>query len=69
MSWLPLVLRLLHIGGGEFRLDEAEGGTLLTISESGFNQVPLARRAEAFRMNEQGWAEQTRNVERHVSNA
>lgn len=53
----------------EFRLDETEGGTLLTIVESGFDQIPLARRAEAFRMNEQGWAEQTRNIERHVSHA
>ncbi len=32
----------------EFQLDEADGGTLLTIIESGFDQVPLARRTEAF---------------------
>jgi uncharacterized protein YndB with AHSA1/START domain len=51
----------------EFRLDEADGGILLTIIESGFDRIPLARRAEAFRMNEQGWTEQTRNIERHVS--
>lgn len=53
----------------EFRLDEADDGTLLTIVESGFDQIPLARRAVAFRMNDQGWAEQTRNIEHHVSNA
>jgi uncharacterized protein YndB with AHSA1/START domain len=53
----------------EFRLDEADGGTLLTIVESGFDQIPLARRAEAFRMNDQGWTEQTLNIERHVSHA
>jgi uncharacterized protein YndB with AHSA1/START domain len=53
----------------EVRLDEADGGTLLTIVESGFDQIPLARRAEAFRMNDQGWAEQTLNIERHVSHA
>jgi uncharacterized protein YndB with AHSA1/START domain len=51
----------------EFRLDEADGGTILTIIESGFDRIPLARRAEAFRMNDQGWTEQTRNVERYVS--
>ncbi len=51
----------------EFRLEEADGATLLTIVESGFDQIPLARRAEAFRKNEGGWAEQTRNIERHVS--
>ncbi len=51
----------------EFRLDDADSGTLLTIVESGFDRIPLARRAEAFRMNEQGWAEQARNIDRYVS--
>lgn len=51
----------------EFRLDETGEGTVLTIVESGFDRIPLARRAEAFRMNEGGWTEQTRNIERHVS--
>jgi uncharacterized protein YndB with AHSA1/START domain len=51
----------------EFRLEEAEGGTLLTIVESGFDRIPLARRAEAFKMNDSGWTEQIRNIERHVS--
>jgi uncharacterized protein YndB with AHSA1/START domain len=51
----------------EFRLEEAAGGTHLTIVESGFDQIPLARRAEAFRMNEGGWTEQLTNIERHVA--
>lgn len=51
----------------EFRLEESEGGTLLTIVESGFDQIPLDRREKAFRMNDQGWTEQTKNIERHVS--
>lgn len=51
----------------EFRLEEAAEGTVLTIVESGFDLIPLARRAEAFRMNENGWAEQVRNIDRHVS--
>src|ERR1044071_1739391 len=43
----------------EFRLDEiAGGGTAVTIVESGFDKIPLARRAEAYRMNDQGWAGQ-----------
>jgi uncharacterized protein YndB with AHSA1/START domain len=50
----------------EFRLEEADGGTLLTITESGFDGIPAARRAEAFRMNDQGWTEQTENIRRHV---
>lgn len=51
----------------EFRLDEADEGTLLTITESGFDAVPLARRAEAFRMNEKGWTGQAKNIERYVT--
>ena len=51
----------------EFRLEDADGATLLTIVESGFDRIPLARRAEAFRMNDHGWTAQTLNIERHVS--
>jgi uncharacterized protein YndB with AHSA1/START domain len=51
----------------EFRLEEVPGGTELTVVESGFDRLPLARRAEAFRMNEGGWSEQLRRIERHVS--
>ena len=51
----------------EFRLDEAEGGTVLTIVESGFDRIPVARRAEAFRMNEGGWSQQVTNIAQHVS--
>jgi uncharacterized protein YndB with AHSA1/START domain len=51
----------------EFRLEEADDGTVLTIVESGFDRIPLARRAEAFRMNDGGWTEQMKNIERYVS--
>ncbi len=51
----------------EFRLDETGGNTALTIIESGFDRIPLARRAEAFRMNDLGWTEQARNIERYLS--
>lgn len=51
----------------EFTLDEASGGTRLAIVESGFDRIPLARRAEAFRMNEGGWAEQMQNIRRYAS--
>lgn len=51
----------------EFTLEEVPGGTRLTIVESGFDKLPLARRAEAFRMNEGGWTEQIQNIERHVT--
>jgi uncharacterized protein YndB with AHSA1/START domain len=51
----------------EFRLEETSKGTELTIVESGFDALPKARRAEAWRMNDGGWAEQIRNIERHVT--
>ena len=52
----------------EFTLEDAEGGgTVLRIVESGFDRIPLARRAEAFRMNTEGWSGQIRNLERYVS--
>ena len=51
----------------EFRLTEATGGTLLHLTESGFDHLPASRRAEAFRMNDGGWAAQLKNIERHVA--
>ena len=50
-----------------FELKEVEGGTLLTVVESGFDKVPLSRRLEAFRMNSGGWDEQMKNIERYVA--
>jgi len=50
----------------EFRLEPTATGTWLTLSESGFDKVPQGRRAEAFRMNDQGWAKQMKNIEQHV---
>lgn len=51
----------------EFHLAEVAEGTQVTVVESGFDQIPLERRAEAFRMNEGGWAEQVQNLAKHVS--
>ncbi|BDG08703.1 SRPBCC family protein [Anaeromyxobacter paludicola] len=51
----------------ELRLSEAPGGTELSVVESGFDQVLPARRDEAFRMNEGGWAAQLENIARHVA--
>jgi len=51
----------------EFRLEDIPGGTLLLLTESGFDKVPADRRAEAWRRNEGGWSEQMKNIERHVA--
>ena len=51
----------------EFRLeDDTGGGTLLTVTESGFDALPPERRNEAFRMNDEGWAIQMTNIQAHV---
>lgn len=52
-----------------FELEEVDGGTMLTVVESGFDGIPPARRAEAFRSNSQGWAIQMENIKQHVDQA
>jgi hypothetical protein len=51
----------------EFRLEKTAGGTLLVLTESGFDKLPGDRRLEAFRRNDGGWAEQMKNVENYLS--
>lgn len=50
-----------------FELQEVDGSTLLSVVESGFDNIPPARRLEAFRMNSGGWDEQMKNIEKHVA--
>ena len=52
-----------------FELAEAPGGTRLTITESGFDRIPIERRAKAFTANEEGWEMQTRLIARHLESA
>jgi uncharacterized protein YndB with AHSA1/START domain len=53
----------------EFHLQKSATGTLLVVTESGFDNVPAERRAEAFRMNDGGWTQQMKNIEAHVARA
>ena len=50
-----------------FELEEVAGATRLTITESGFDAVPLERRAEAFTQNSEGWAAQTKLIEKYLA--
>jgi uncharacterized protein YndB with AHSA1/START domain len=50
-----------------FELQDAEGGTLLSVVESGFDNVPPHRRLDAFRMNSEGWDEQMQRIAKHVA--
>jgi uncharacterized protein YndB with AHSA1/START domain len=52
-----------------FELEEVAGGTMLRVVESGFDDVPLARRAQAYRMNGEGWTYPMGAIERHVGTA
>jgi uncharacterized protein YndB with AHSA1/START domain len=51
----------------EIVLAPAPEGTLLTVTESGFDKLPADRRAKAFEMNEGGWTVQMENIARHVN--
>ncbi len=51
----------------EFRLEKTAGGTLLVVTESGFDKIPVGRREEALRKNEGGWTAQMKNIESYVA--
>ena len=50
-----------------FDLEPVDGGTRLTITESGFEALPGDLRGEAFRRNDGGWSQQMKNIEIHVT--
>ena len=52
-----------------FALEDAPGGVMLTITESGFDQIPQARRAKAFTSNEQGWSIMMKVIEKYLDRA
>ncbi len=50
-----------------FELEDAPGGTLLTVVETGFDGLPAARHDKAFRENTDGWTEQMESLDRYVT--
>ena len=50
----------------EFILEPIEDGTLLRVTESGFDNIPAGRRLQALSMNTRGWEIQVNNIKRHV---
>jgi len=52
-----------------FTLEDAADGVMLTVTESGFDRIPLARRATAFSANEGGWAMVVTLIEKHLAQA
>ena len=70
--WHPYGMDVEHLDAEpmtlvEFHLEAAGDATLLTITESGFDQIPLARRAEAFTANDGGWTHQLRLVAAYLA--
>ena len=51
----------------EFKLEKTAGGTLLVLTESGFENIPADRRLEAWRRNDGGWTQQMKNIEGYVA--
>ena len=49
-----------------FSLEQAADGVILTVTESGFDAIPLARRAKAFAENEQGWTMMVKVVQKYL---
>jgi uncharacterized protein YndB with AHSA1/START domain len=51
----------------EFRLEKTATGTLLVVTESGFDKIPSNRRLEALRSNDGGWTELMKVIEDYVA--
>lgn len=52
-----------------FTLEEVANGVMLTVVESGFDGIPLARRAQAFSANEGGWSMMVKVIEEYLAQA
>ena len=52
-----------------FALEDVAEGVLLTVTESGFDQIPIDRRAKAFTANEGGWSMVVKLIEKYLSYA
>jgi len=50
-----------------FELEELPEGTRLTVTESGFDRIPIARRSKAYRENDEGWRGQLENLTGHLA--
>ncbi|HEX6432857.1 MAG TPA: SRPBCC family protein, partial [Gemmatimonadales bacterium] len=52
-----------------FQLEDAPEGTRLTVTETGFDRVPVARRGKAYRENDEGWTGQLENIRKYLGAA
>ena len=52
-----------------FLVEPTTAGTRVTVSETGFDQIPLSRRAKVYADNAQGWATVVVWLKEHVEAA
>ncbi|MEQ9347704.1 MAG: SRPBCC family protein [Thalassospira sp.] len=52
----------------EFWLEETEGQTSVRVRETGFDNLPSHRVAEALRANTNGWGFQLENIKKYAEN-
>jgi uncharacterized protein YndB with AHSA1/START domain len=52
-----------------FELADVAEGTRLSVRETGFDQIPVARRGKAYRGNEAGWTGQLENIRKYLASA
>ena len=52
-----------------FTLEQTANGVMLTVTESGFDRIPLDRRVKAFTANEQGWGMVVKLIAKYLSHA
>jgi uncharacterized protein YndB with AHSA1/START domain len=50
-----------------FELEDVPEGTRLTVTETGFDRIPLPRRSKAYRENDEGWTGQMENLRRYLA--
>jgi uncharacterized protein YndB with AHSA1/START domain len=52
-----------------FELEEVPEGTRLTVTETGFDRVPVSRRTKAYRENDEGWAGQLKAIAQYLGHS
>jgi uncharacterized protein YndB with AHSA1/START domain len=52
-----------------FELEEIPEGTRVTVTETGFDRIPVARRSKAYRENDEGWTGQFEAFRKYVAAA
>jgi uncharacterized protein YndB with AHSA1/START domain len=51
----------------EFHIEPTVAGTRITLTESGFSDLPDERRSEAYLRNSDGWTQQMTNLEEYLA--